>query len=159
MSIVLIRVDDRLIHGQVLMGWTRALGVDHALVADDQAAADPMQGPLMRMAAPTGLTVTILPVDEAATALQGDRFQRDRMIVIVRGPDTLVRLHKAGLELTTVNVGNVRSGAGRSKLTKEVHASPGELEHWRYLDDAGVELDAQWLPDQKRTRLNPLLRA
>jgi mannose/fructose/N-acetylgalactosamine-specific phosphotransferase system component IIB len=158
-SIVLIRVDDRLIHGQVLMGWTRALGVDHALVADDQAAADPMQGPLMRMAAPTGLTVTILPVDEAATALQDDRYQRDRMIVIVRGPDTLVRMHKAGLEFDTVNVGNVRSGEGRSRLTKEVHASPEELEQWRYLDNVAVELSAQWLPDQKRTHLNPLVRA
>ncbi len=158
MSIVLIRVDDRLIHGQVLMGWTRALDVDHALVADDQAANDPMQEPLMRMAAPTGLTVTILPVDEAATSLQDGRYQRDRMIVIARGPDTLVRLHKAGLEFAAVNVGNVRSGAGRAKLTKEVHASPEELEHWRYLDDAGVELNAQWLPDQKRTHLNSLLR-
>lgn len=159
MSIVLIRVDDRLIHGQVLMGWTRALGVDHALVADDQAAADPLQGPLMRMAAPTGLAVTILSVDEAATALQGDRYQRDRMIVIVRGPNTLVRLRKAGLEFAAVNVGNVRSGEGRSRLTKEVHASPEELDQWRYLDDAGVELTAQWLPDQKRTHLNPLVRA
>ena len=158
MSIVLIRVDDRLIHGQVLIGWTRALGVDHALVADDQAAADPMQGPLMRMAAPTGLTVTIQTVDEAATALQDGRYERDRMIVIVRGPDTLVRLHKAGLEFDTVNVGNVRSGEGRRRLTKEVHASPEELEHWRYLDSAGVELSAQWLPDQKRTQINPLVR-
>ena len=159
MSFVLIRVDDLLFHGQVLIGWTRALGVDHALVADDQAAADPMQGPLMRMAAPTGLTVTILPVDEAAAALQDGRDHRDRMIVIVRGPDTLVRLYKAGLELTTVNVGNVRSGEGRTKLTKEVHASAEELELWRFLDSAGVELSAQWLPDQRRTHLNPLVRA
>lgn len=158
MSIVLIRVDDRLIHGQVLMGWTRAINVDHALVADDQAAADPMQGPMMRMAAPSGLTVTILPVDEAATALQDGRYDKERMIVIVRGPDTLVRLHQAGLELGKVNVGNVRSGSGRTKLTKEVYASPEELEHWRYLDQAGVHLEAQWLPDQRRTHLNPLLR-
>ena len=158
MSIVLIRVDDRLIHGQVLMGWTRALDVNHALVADDQAAADPMQGPLMRMAAPTGLTVTILAVDEAAEALQGHNYDRDRMIVIVRGPETLVRLHTAGLEFSKVNVGNVRSGEGRSRLTKEVHASEAELEHWRYLDNAGVALIAQWLPDQKRTNLNPRVR-
>lgn len=158
MSIVLIRVDDRLIHGQVLMGWTRALDINHALVADDQAAADPMQGPLMRMAAPTGLTVTILPVEDAAAALQDGRYEKDRIIVIVRGPETLVRLHTDGLEFTKVNVGNVRSGEGRTRLTKEVHASPAELDHWRYLDDAGVALLAQWLPDQKRTDLNPLVR-
>ena len=158
MSIVLIRVDDRLIHGQVLMGWTRALDVNHALVADDQAAADPMQGPLMRMAAPTGLTVTILPVEDAAAALQDGRYEKDRIIVIVRGPETLVRLHTAGLRFTKVNVGNVRSGEGRTRLTKEVHASESDLEHWRYLDDAGVALLAQWLPDQKRTDLNRLLR-
>lgn len=158
MSIELIRVDDRLIHGQVLMGWTRAIDITHALVADDQAAADPMQGPLMRMAAPSGLTVTILSVEDAAEALQDGRYDRERMIVVVRGPDTLVRLHQAGLEMEKVNAGNVRSGEGRTRLTKEVHASAEELEHWRYLDEAGVHLEAQWLPDQKRTHLNPLLR-
>lgn len=158
MSIVLIRVDDRLIHGQVLMGWTRAVDIDHALVADDQAAADPMQGPLMRMAAPSGLTVTILPVDEAAEALQDGRYDRDRMIVVVRGPGALVRLHQAGLQMEKINVGNVRSGSDRTRLTKEVHASAEELDQWRYLDEAGVLLEAQWLPDQKRTHLNPLLR-
>lgn len=158
MTLELVRVDDRLIHGQVLMGWTRALSVDHAVVADDAAATDPMQSSLMKMAAPTGLKVSVLSVDDAAEQLTGDAFASDRVIVIVRGSETLVRLYEAGVDLGKVNIGNVRSGEERTRLTKEVHASSEELEQWRKLDEAGVRLEAQWLPNQKKTDLNKLLR-
>ncbi|MGI5213454.1 PTS system mannose/fructose/N-acetylgalactosamine-transporter subunit IIB [Plantactinospora sp. CA-290183] len=157
MTVQLIRVDDRLIHGQVVVGWTRSLGVDHIVVADDKVGADPLQSTLMRMAAPTGVGVTIMPVEAAAAALTGGEFDRAKVLVIVRGPIELSRLRSAGLPFDTVNVGNVHTGPGRTKLTKEVYASPEELVVWRELAQAGVSLIAQWLPDQSRTDLGALV--
>lgn len=158
MSIALIRVDDRLIHGQVLMGWTRAAGVTHVVVADDGAAADPMQVSMMKMAAPSGIGVSILGEAEAAEKLLGDTLAKESVLVLVRGPEALWRLREAGISFQKVNVGNVRSGQGRTRLTKEVHASIEELAVWRQLDEAGVRLEAQWLPNQSRTDFNDVLR-
>jgi mannose/fructose/N-acetylgalactosamine-specific phosphotransferase system component IIB len=157
MTLELIRVDDRLIHGQVLVGWTRSLGVDHIVVADDKVGADPLQTTLMRMAAPTGVRVSILSIEQAAAALTGGTLDQDRVLVLVRGPAELSRLREAGVPFDRVNVGNVHSGPGRSKLTKEVHASPEELAVWRELARSGVRLSAQWLPDQARTDLAPIV--
>ncbi|GHJ41914.1 PTS sugar transporter subunit IIB [Streptomyces sp. TS71-3] len=158
MTLELIRVDDRLIHGQVLVGWTRSLGVDHIMVADDKVGADPLQSTLMRMAAPTGVKVSILSIEKAAAALGGGEFDGDRVLALVRGPAELSQLRRAGVPFDRVNVGNVHSGPGRSKLTKEVYASAEELATWRELIQAGVQLFAQWLPDQARTDLGPIVQ-
>jgi mannose/fructose/N-acetylgalactosamine-specific phosphotransferase system component IIB len=156
-SIALIRVDDRLIHGQVAVGWTRSLGIDHILVADDKAGSDPLQSSLMKMAAPTGVAVTMLPVRDAADRIAAGDFAAGRVLVLVRGPMELAQLRSGGVPFDTVNVGNVHSGPGRTKLTKEVHASPEELEVWKELAAGGVRLEAQWLPDQSRTDLSALV--
>lgn len=158
MKIVLIRVDDRLIHGQVVVGWTRTVGANHIVVANDEVAGNNMQRTLLKMAAPAGVKVTILPVAEAGAQLAAKKFSGDNVLVLVRDPRSLVGLMQAGLKLEKVNIGNVRSGEGRKRLTKEVHASPEDMQAWKELDQAGVALEAQWLPDQPRTDFNQVIR-
>lgn len=157
MTLVLIRVDDRLIHGQVLMGWTRSLRVDHVIAADDATAKDPMQTTLMKMAAPTGLGVSVLPVADAARKLLAGELDRAKVLLLVRGPLALLELREAGLTFDKVNAGNVRSAPGRKKLTKEVFASPEDIAAWKHLIADGVSVEAQWLPDQSRRNLADLL--
>jgi mannose/fructose/N-acetylgalactosamine-specific phosphotransferase system component IIB len=157
MSITLIRVDDRLIHGQVAVGWTRALSIDHILVADDKVGSDPLQSSLMKMAAPTGVSVTLSPVREAAARIVSGDFAEGRVLVLVRGPVELAQLRDGGVPFDSVNVGNVHTGPGRVKLTREVHASVEELAVWRDLANAGVRLEAQWLPNESRTDLSALV--
>ncbi len=157
MTLVLIRVDDRLVHGQVLLGWTRSLGVDHVIAADDATAKDPMQTTLMKMAAPTGLGLSVLPVAEAAQKLLAGDFDKVKVLLLVRGPKALVELRDAGLTFDKVNAGNVRSSPGRKKLTKEVFADAEDIAAWKQLAAAGVTLEAQWLPDQSRRNLAELL--
>lgn len=159
MRIVLVRVDDRLIHGQVVVGWTRTVGATRIVVGDDEAAADSMRQMLLRMAAPPGVEVSILPVDEAARQLASEAFPNDRVMVIVRSPVALVRMRDLGFLFTEVNVGNVAMAPGRVRLTKEVAATPEELEAWNRLDQCGVSLVARWLPGGTATDFNHVVRA
>lgn len=158
MKIVMVRVDDRLIHGQVVVGWTRTVGASHIVVANDEVAKNSMQRTLLKMATPAGVKSTILTVAEAGEQLAGEKFGNDSVLVLVRDPQSLLGLLAAGVKLEKVNVGNVRSGEGKQRLTKEVHASPAEIEAWRKLDEAGVQLEAQWMPDQPRTNFNQIIR-
>lgn len=159
MKIVWVRVDDRLVHGQVVVGWSRTVGATHILVADDEAARDNTQKTLMRLAAPPGVKVTILPVAEAAAALVNNKFGRDNVMVLVRGPQPLLDLAKNGVKLTRVNVGNVRAAPGRERLTKEVAANQEELAAWQELDRLGITLEAVWLPGGAVTNFNNVIRA
>ncbi len=158
MSIKMIRVDDRLIHGQVVMRWTRTIGANLILVPNDKVAKDPLQQSLMRMAAPTGVQVELLPVAEAAQKLISGLWSQKSLFIIVRDPIDLLRLVDAGLMIEVVNIGNASGGTGKVRLSKVVHASPDELEAWKTLDAKGIKLEAQALPGEGKTNINQVLQ-
>lgn len=159
MKIVLVRVDDRLIHGQVAVGWTRTVGATHIVVANDQVAKDNTQKMLLKMATPVGVKSSILSVADAAAQLAAEKFGNDKVIVLVRDPQSLVGLMEGGFTLDKVNIGNVRMAEGRERLIKEVAATPEEVEAWKKLDAAGVGLEAMWLPGGQSTNFNQVIRA
>lgn len=158
MSIVLVRVDDRLIHGQVAVGWTRTVGATHIVVANDEVARDATQKALLKLAAPVGVKVSILSVADAAALLAGPKLAREKVMVLVRDPQSLLGLMEGGVELTKVNIGNVRTAPGRVRLTKEVAATPEEIEAWKELDRRGIVLEAIWLPGGAVTDFNGVIR-
>lgn len=156
--IVMVRVDDRLIHGQVAVGWTRTLGANHIVVANDEVAKDNTQKMLLKIATPVNVKSTILPVAEAAAFLATEKFGSDKVLVLVRDPQSLLMLLEGGVKLPKVNIGNVRMVEGRKPLTKEVAATPEEIRLWKKLDEKGVELEALWLPGGSATNFNEVLR-
>ncbi|WP_248927958.1 PTS system mannose/fructose/N-acetylgalactosamine-transporter subunit IIB [Paenibacillus hamazuiensis] len=159
MKIVLVRVDDRLIHGEVAVGWTRILGATHIVVANDQAAADNTQKMLLKMATPVGVKSTVLPVQEAARQLVERKFANDNVLLLVRDPGSLLDLMKGGLKLDKVNVANIRMKEGRKRITKEVAASPEEIEAWKELDRAGVAMEARLLPGGTAADFNQIIKS
>jgi mannose/fructose/N-acetylgalactosamine-specific phosphotransferase system component IIB len=158
LKIVLVRVDDRLIHGQVAVGWTRTIGASHIVVANDEVAKDNTQKMLLKMATPVGVKSTILSVDEAAALLAAEKFGNDKVLVLVRDPKSLLRLIEGGVKFDKVNIGNVRMIDGRQRITKEVAATSEEIEDWKQLDQAGIKLEALWIPGGSATNFNEVIR-
>lgn len=156
MDIRVIRVDDRLIHGQVVFGWTQALGIQQILVADDATATNRTQRDLLLLAVPAGVVADVLSIADAAKVIRASGSDVPTM-VLVKGPRELLALKRAGVPVTEVNVGNVHTAPGRKRLTKEVHATDEELEIWRELANDGVRLEALWMPGQTRTDLGKLV--
>lgn len=158
MAIEMVRVDDRLVHGQITLKWTRTIGANMIMVANDAAAKDPMRKSLMKMAAPSGVHLEVLPVDEAATQLQSNKWQNRKILVLVHNPVDLLQLVEAGAPIEHVNVGNAGGGKGKVRLTKQIHADPAEVEAWKELDQKGIDLEQQWLPGESKTDLNPIIK-
>ena len=158
MRIALLRVDERLIHGQVTMGWARSTSADLLLAINDRVAKDPMQRNVMMMAAPPGTEIIIMSVDEAAQSIKQNKWPNASILLLVRNPEDVVRLIEQGIEIKKINVGGVRQPEATIKLTKEVSATPQELEAWKKLDSMGVKMEVQWLPGQGITNLNDIVR-
>ena len=158
MAIVLVRIDDRLIHGQVVMSWTKRLNASVIVVPDDDAAADPILKTAMKAATPIGVRSAILSVVDAAVLLNGPKIKNDRVFVVVKGPEVVVRLLKAGVEIKKVIVGNMRNEEGKKRVTKIVAASQAEWNSFKELDSGGVELVEQWLPGEETRNFNDILR-
>ncbi|WP_062109959.1 PTS system mannose/fructose/N-acetylgalactosamine-transporter subunit IIB [Bacillus niameyensis] len=158
MKISLVRVDDRLIHGQVAVGWTKSVGATHIVVACDEVANDPVQVTLLKFAAPSGVKASILTVEDAARKLSNQEFKNDKILLLVRDPISLIRLLNEGVDFTEVNIGNVRSMEGRKRIIKEVAATKEEIAHWKELDQRNIKLRARWLPGARETNFNDLIK-
>lgn len=158
MKIALIRVDERLVHGQITMGWARAVGADLILAVNDEIASDEFQIKLMKMAAPVGAHVEVCSVQDAIQHIQNQTWPNASILLLVRNPIDLLRLIEGGIRVNKVNIGGVRSPSAKIKLTKEVIATPEELEAWKKLDQMGINLEVQWLPGSGSTNLNEIVR-
>jgi mannose/fructose/N-acetylgalactosamine-specific phosphotransferase system component IIB len=145
MNIVLVRIDDRLIHGQVVIGWIPHLKAEAVVVASDAAAADATQCALMEMAMPEGVALMVLPVAEAAKRLADEGDSR-RVLGLVPGPQEAHRLLELGVRFTELNVGGLHYTAGRVQLGKAIFLSPEDRDALRAISRRGVSLQGRALP-------------
>jgi mannose/fructose/N-acetylgalactosamine-specific phosphotransferase system component IIB len=145
MRIVLLRIDDRLLHAQVALGWVGALNPDVVLVADDKLCGDQRQIPLMRMSLPPEVELIVAGVDESAGLLKQDAAGTRKCILVVRTPVEAVRLVEAGVRVAAVNVGGMHFAEGKVRLLPYVYVGRQDVEALRRLS-ADAELTAQDVP-------------
>lgn len=157
MSIEIIRVDDRLIHGQVAIGWTRSRGINTILAIDDVTAKDRMQCQLMKMATPPGVTPYFLTVEDAAEKILNDTYKNKKVMILVKGPKELLALLEKGIEMSEVNIGNQRSGENKIQLASQMFATEEELNLWKQISNKGIKLYAQGVPGGAYLNVNEAL--
>ena len=154
MPIVLTRIDDRLIHGQVILGWTRNVGGTYIVVADDAASKDVLQKSLMKAATPVGVKSSVLSIQEAAEFLKGPKLEKEKTLIIVKDALAVLGLLDNGVAIEKINVGNIRFVDGRKKITNWMFVSDEEIVHFKELCARGVQVIAQWLPGDETADLN-----
>ncbi len=148
MRVLLYRVDDRLIHGQVVLGWGRRLGPERLLVVDDRIARDAWERELLAAAAPPETPVSFLTVAEASRALSGDEDPRSAF-VLMESAGTALALADAGFLVPVLNLGGVHRQGGRP-VTPYLYLAEEDLALLRRLAGRGVEIYAQDVPDGRR---------
>lgn len=151
--LALVRIDDRLLHGQVALNWARALRPSRIIVADDALAADDVGRAAVGAAAPPGLEVWIGSVRVAAAALTGGALAPDGAMVLVRDALSARRLFDGGVRFQSLNIGAVGQAPGRVRIGPQVSLRRDEWEALRYLEDAGVEVAMQALPSDRAVTL------
>ncbi|MBK6880009.1 MAG: PTS sugar transporter subunit IIB [Elusimicrobia bacterium] len=146
MPLVLARIDDRLIHGQVVEGWLRVIQAQRIVVANDRAAADPLQGGLMRLAVPDEVALDVLPVDAATARLKENPWGNERVMVLFGSVADLARAVEAGAPLPQVNLGGVHDGPGRTQATPHLSLTVEEKRAVASLLRRGIAVDTRSLP-------------
>lgn len=159
MPLSLVRIDDRLIHGQVVEGWVPFLHAQFILVVSDAAAADELQASLMRLAVPEDVQLEVLPVAQAAAhPVFKTGFSR-RALVLAPGPQEVLRLLEQGAQFSTVNVGGLHYSAGKVQLGKAIYLSEEDRQALVAISHRGVHLEGRALPSERETDLIEMLDA
>ena len=158
MAIVLLRVDDRLVHGQVVEGWVPSLKADLVAVVSDAAAADEVQSALMKMALPPAVGLLVLAVAEAPAALSAERAASRRILILVPSPREALALLENGVAVDRVNVGGLHFTLGKVQLGRALFLDEKDKTALRAIVARGVRLEGRPLPSDPEEDLAPMLR-
>ena len=157
MTVVLVRVDDRLLHGQVVVGWGQALGVRHIVLVDDAVSASEWERDLYRMGVPPDMAVEFASVDEAARRIAEWEQARRRTILVLNDVAAAVRLCRLAPQVKRVNLGGVHQAPGRRRRLPYVFMTDDEAGELRNLAERGVEVTAQDVPTARAVPIGDLL--
>jgi PTS system mannose-specific IIB component len=151
------RIDDRLIHGQVVAAWLHAYSkVQHILVVDDKTRQDPFMKEMFVLLVPAGITIEIHSIEEAIEEFKAGLDKPTMMIVKV--PQTIKALVDAGVDINFVNIGGMGMTPGRKKFFQNVSTSPEENEILKQLIARGIKVEIQIIPAQKKVDVSTLLK-
>lgn len=156
--LVLVRIDDRLIHGQVTVGWGACLHPDRILLANDEVAENPWERDLYISAAPPDIEVCVSTVEEAAQEIRrGQQEDKRRTLLLVSSPRDALRLVEYGVSIQEINVGGLHFREGKRQILPFVFADQTDIEAFRSLLQRGVRLECRDVPTCRRTDLKKAL--
>ena len=157
--IVFTRIDDRLIHGQVVEGWVNFLKATAIMVADDRVASNALQRSIMEISVPQGLAVYIGSVEDICGRLRSSPpADRERSILLFSTPADVERALALGLQCTAVNIGGMHYMPGKRKLIDVLAVDDVDLEALRAIAARGIRVEVQTVPTQKPLTLDKLFK-
>lgn len=156
-EIINVRIDDRLIHGQVATFWTNMLKVNRIVVVDNQVAEDEVTKPILRMAAPSNVNTSIINEAKAIDNFLKRRYKSQRVLIVVKNPNVLLNLIKAGVEISSINIGNMSKRDDTTQIAKSISITSAEYKDFIKLNDSGVELYTQMVPSDNKNDFMQLI--
>ncbi len=157
MAIELYRIDDRLIHGQVVVGWGQPLNLGFIALVDEEVAGSAWEQELYRMGVPPEMDVYFATPDDASRQLEEWNGDQRPGILLTGDIDTMRRLIALAPSIKTVNLGGIHHRAGRTLKLRYVYLSPQEEEALRGLERSGVAVTAQDVPSARAVPLEAVL--
>lgn len=156
MNLLLSRIDERLIHGQVMTRWITGLYITRIILVDDKIANDDFMVDVLMLSAPVGVEVKALTVKDALNFIQTDTTSAKTMLLF-KDIRYVKALAEGGFMVPKLDIGNIGSSPVRKAVTREVFMSPEEQEIARHLNAMGMYIYIQKLPSDREQDLMALL--
>ncbi|NLL76905.1 MAG: PTS sugar transporter subunit IIB [Clostridiales bacterium] len=156
-NIVLCRIDDRLIHGQVVTSWVKQTGGNKIIVVDDALTKDLFMQKILKAAAPPDVKVEVLNTLDATDVLKEEAVNGEKIIILVKIPQILEKLIEGGVTIPKIILGGMGAKDGRKKFNRNVSASEEEVESMKKILGLGTEIYYQLVPTEAPTDVRKLL--
>ncbi|WP_294615869.1 PTS N-acetylgalactosamine transporter subunit IIB [uncultured Gilliamella sp.] len=155
-NILMTRIDNRLVHGQVGVTWVNALGANLLLVANDSAAQDPVQQNLMDMVITDGIENRYFTLQKTIDVIH-KAASRQKIFIVCKTPQDVLTLVKGGVPIKFVNVGNMHFSEGKKQIHKTVSVDDNDIAAFKELERLGVTCEIRRVPDEAGEKISNLL--
>lgn len=151
MNVTVVRIDDRLIHGQIVTKWIKEAQAKKILVVDDIAAKDKTAQMILKFAVPSGITLEILSKVDAVKKIENDKSGTNTLMIL-RNPKEANDFVNLGYKPETIIIGNIsnsKSEVGRTKVLDYIFVEPTDVEAIKSLAEKGIKLEVKAIPEEK----------
>lgn len=156
-NVVLTRIDERLIHGQVMTSWLKLCAANVILIIDSASATNAFLKRILVAAAPKDVELQIMTEADAAAYLKEDSAPGEKVLILSKTPGPLLYALKEGVKLEEIILGNMGGGPGRSRFNKNISASPAEVQDFRDIIAMGSSIYCQMVPSDSKEDVKRLL--
>ena len=150
------RIDDRLIHGQVVTTWVNTYNIEQIIILNDKIADDKTQKNILAMAAPQGIKVRAFGIQKFSEVIKTTPITRRTMLLFTTSIDVLEAVEK-GVGVSALNIGGMRYQEGRTKVTKALSVTPKEKAAFQELLDKNIPITIQMVPKDEKIDLKEVL--
>lgn len=154
---LIIRIDDRLIHGQVLVGWCSKFPIKKFIICDDEILNNDWEKNLILSAASSDYNTEILPTRDTCAYIEKNLASSSLTMILVDSPMQIEKMNEIGLPIKTINVGGIHYKEGRTQYMRFLFLNREEVEIFRHLMSNGFIFECQDLPTSKKFDLRKIL--
>lgn len=157
-GIIHVRIDERLIHGQVATMWTNTIKATRIMIVDDGVVKSEIEKTALKTAVPSGVKLSILTTQGAIKNILAEKYVGQKVFLIVKNPRVLKELVDGGVTLPQINVGNMSTKKDSKQIKKSVSVTKEDLENFDYFVKRGIKLTAQMVPSEEAVPFQNLLK-
>ncbi|EPO7998334.1 PTS sugar transporter subunit IIB [Klebsiella pneumoniae] len=148
--ITLLRVDHRLLHGQVAFSWTQYVGADCILIANDSVPGDELRKTTIKLAKPPSVKLVIKNVNDSIEAIKSGVPDKYNLFIVVESVNDAWRIASAIDEIKSINLGGIKAKEGSKNISKAINLLPTEIEQLQQLVGKGVEVEIRQVPNDRK---------
>ena len=158
MKIVLARIDDRLIHGQVVTVWCKVTKCERIIVCDDDVAADNIRATLLKQVAPPGIKSSVVNIEKAIRVYNNPKYADTKCLLLFTNPSSVLRMVEAGVDIKSINVGGMSFKEGKRQISGAVSVDAKDEEAFNKLHEKGIEIEYRKVDTDKKADVMELLK-
>jgi len=148
--ITLLRVDHRLLHGQVAFSWTQYVGADCILIANDNVPEDELRKNTIKLAKPPSVKLVIKNINDAIESIKSGVTDKYHLFIVVESVNDAWRIASAVEGIKSINLGGIKAKAGSKNISKAINLLPEEIEQLQQLVGKGVEVEIRQVPNDRK---------
>ena len=154
----LVRIDSRLLHGQVATAWTKAVQPTRIIVVSDAVSKDELRKKLIEQAAPPGVKANVVPIAKMIEVAKDPRFGNTKALLLFENPQDVVRAIEGGVDIKEANVGSMAHSVGKVLVNKVLSMDAKDVEAFETMKKAGVKFDVRKVPNDNKDNMDALLQ-
>lgn len=158
MSIILARIDNRLLHGIVASQWSHISGGTRLMVIDDKVANDPILKEGMKLAKPPGMSLSIISLETALANFKAKKYDGQKVFVVSKSSKTILAILENGDSIPKLNIGGTIQYEDGIKLSSRAMATEEDIEIYKTISKYSVEITIQYVPTDKKVKLFNLIK-